>query len=1144
MSQRLFEDLAPNALRPPHSERLLLAREVKAAASSFHLKDAEAEIAKAHSILVRWANLEVSGKLHRMTEAQVEGDFVREVFGDALGYTRRTEDGDAWHLAVKDSYGRAVPDVSLDRFSPKAPVPPTAIIELKGPRVHLDRDRSNGRTAVQQCWDYLADLPETPWGIVSNILSFRLYERNHTKRRLEHYALQELRDNDTFQRFYATFERRSLLRADLGHPSRTETLLQRTDNRQQTVGDRLYESYSRARHEMILHLMRDHELGLDAAVEAAQRVMDRIMFIAFCEDRNLLPAESLARAYREVPPFTKATNPRWRNFLDLFRTVDAGSPDGTISGYNGGLFAESVIDTLDLSDERTTFFQSVGTYDFADEVNLDVLGHLFEKSITELEKLKQGDLFGDASDATDYAAMPQSARRKRLGVYYTPPAFTTKIAELAIDDLLTERFGAVATGLGLDPKTADTEDYWQGCLRVVESFRVVDPACGSGAFLFQAYEVVEARSLEVLGHLDRLDVNVTELVDVLPDRILANNIYGVDLSAEAVEITQLALWIRTARPGRKLTDLTHNIRSGNSLVSDTNADARAFDWHAQFPEVFGTTGPGGFDAVIGNPPWERVKLQEREFFSLSAPKIATAANAAKRRQLIGALARTNPQLYERYEAALADADRVATHCRSSGDYPLTGKGDINTYALFAELAARLVAPEGRVGVLVPSGIATDKTNEAFFAGLADTKRLRCLFDFENKKKVFADVDGRFKFSILCFGGERATAAEADYVFFAHDIEELTDPKRHIALSAADIALVNPNTKTCPIFRTRRDADLTKKIYRRVPVLIRRDRSPPSNEWGLRFSTMFHQTNDAELFAEPSDLKAKRYRQEGNRWVKGKKSYLPVYEAKMIQAYDHRAASVHLDESNWMRQGQTDKTSLADHTDLRAEALPRYWVEQERVEEQLCDGTACPPAVLGFKDITSATNQRTMIASFVPPVGFTNHFVLIRSSCEVELQACLLANLNSFAFDFVARQKLGAITLNYFIVEQLPTLPPNQYSEWCPWDGRFTLRKWISDRVLKLTCTAVDMLPLAEAADFTGGDAEGGRLNHWKAQERADLLAELDGAFLHLYGLSRDDAEYLLSTFKITGQSQPGLPATRTLGQRILDEFDQLAGRSC
>lgn len=204
----------------------------------------------------------------------------------------------------------------------------------------------------------------------------------------------------------------------------------------------------------------------------------------------------------------------------------------------------------------------------------------------------------------------------------------------------------------------------------------------------------------------------------------------------------------------------------------------------------------------------------------------------------------------------------------------------------------------------------------------------------------------------------------------------------------------------------------------------------------------------------------------------------------------------------------------------------------------------PPAVLGFKDITSATNQRTMIASFVPPAGFTNHFVLIRSSHELELQACLLANLNSFVFDFVTRQKLGAITLNYFIVEQLPTLPPNRYAERCPWDGRFTLRKWISDRVLKLTCTAVDMLPLAEAADFTGGDAEGGRLNYWKAQERADLLAELDAAFLHLYGLSRDDAEYLLGTFKITGQSQAGLPATRTLGERVLDEFDHLAARSC
>ncbi|MFG0241383.1 MAG: Eco57I restriction-modification methylase domain-containing protein [Phycisphaerales bacterium JB054] len=1141
MTTRLFEDLAPNAVRPPRSDRLLLPRHVKPFATSKKLPDEEVDAA--HAVLVRWADLEASGKLARMNESQVEGDFVREVFGDALGYKRRTEGLEAWHLEVKASYGQAIPDVSLGRFRAASTVAPSAVVELKGPKKHLDRDRSNGRTAVQQCWDYLADLPETRWGIVSNIVSFRLYERSHTKRRFEHYALQDLRDKATFRRFYATFARRSLLDRTLGHPPITEEMLDATDKRQRTVGDELYKAYSRERHELIDHLLRDHGLSLDEAVEAAQRVMDRILFIAFCEDRKLLPENTLDRAFREVPPFTKATNPRWQNYIQLFRAVDGGSADGTISAYNGGLFAPSRVDELDLDDRWTGFFRSVGTYDFADEINLDVLGHLFEKSITELEKLRQGDLFGEGSDADAYAAMPQSARRKRMGVYYTPPAFTTAINELAVDALLTERFEGVARAMGLDATTADSPEFWRGCLSVLGSFRVVDPACGSGAFLFQAYEVLEARYLEVLGHLERLRQDVSEEVDAVPDRILAENIYGVDLSAEAVEITQLALWIRTARPGHKLTDLAHNIRCGNSLVDDPAVDPRAFDWHAQFPEVFGEGGPGGFDAVVGNPPWERIKVQEREFFSLSAPKIATASNAAKRRTLIAALAKKNPPLYTLYEAALAKADALGRHCRHGDDYPLTGKGDINTYIVFAELAMRLVSPEGRVGLLVPSGIATDNTSKEFFAALTDSKRLRCLYDFENKKRVFPDVDGRFKFSIVCFGGETHTADEADYVFFAREIEELADPKRHIKLSAADIALVNPNTKTCPIFRTRRDAELTKAVYRRVPVLLRRDRKTVTNDWGVSFLRMFDQTNDAELFAEPGDLKAKRYRLEGNRFVKGKKVYLPVYEAKMIQAYDHRACDVIAADHNWVRQNQKEETTDSQHGDLGHLSMPRWWATREAVLEAV--GESAEPAFLCYKDVTSSTNTRTMIASFVPVSAVVNSAPILRfdASIDLRLRCCLLGNLNSFAYDFIARQKVGSTHLNYFIVEQLPTIPPHEYAQRCPWDNRCTLATWISERVLKLSCTASDMLPLAEAAKFKGGDAEGGKLNHWKAQERADLLAELDAAYLHLYGLSRDDAEYVLSTFKIAGQSHPGLPGTRTLGERVLDEYDHLAQRS-
>src|SRR5208282_3010980 len=216
------------------------------------------------------------------------------------------------------------------------------------------------------------------------------------------------------------------------------------------------------------------------------------------------------------------------------------------------------------------------------------------------------------------------------------------------------------------------------------------------------------------------------------------NLYGVDLSPEAVEITQLALWIRSASPGQLLAKLSDNIVHGNSLVHDAKVHAAGFNWRERFKDVFNRE-EAGFDCVIGNPPWERMKLQEREFFSLPAPEIATATNAAKRRQLVGKLESEDPGLYERYQQALATADSLLTYCRTSEEYPLTGKGDINTYAVFAELAYRLVAPLGRVGLLVPSGIASDMTTKDFFAAVAESNRLIRLYDFENKKAFFPEV---------------------------------------------------------------------------------------------------------------------------------------------------------------------------------------------------------------------------------------------------------------------------------------------------------------------------------------------------------------------------------------------------------------------
>ena len=243
----------------------------------------------------------------------------------------------------------------------------------------------------------------------------------------------------------------------------------------------------------------------------AQRLFDRIIFIAFCEDRRLLPEKTIPKAYT-VAGFHAVTNPRWQNFKNLFRFIDAGNETYGIPQYNGGLFAPHAVDELELPDTPwTTFFNAISTYDFADEVNLDVLGHLFERSITELEKLKESGLFGDAEKASQYAAMPQSAKRKQLGIYYTPPELTSRIVQYTVEELIAQRFAAAAVEFGISEKEAQSghgprrrRSTGADASAILRNLKIVDPACGSGAFLFQAYDVLEARYNEVIGHLDQL----------------------------------------------------------------------------------------------------------------------------------------------------------------------------------------------------------------------------------------------------------------------------------------------------------------------------------------------------------------------------------------------------------------------------------------------------------------------------------------------------------------------------------------------------------------------------------------------------------------------------------------------------------------
>ena len=261
---------------------------------------------------------------------------------------------------------------------------------------------------------------------------------------------------------------------------------------------------------------------------------------------------------------------------------------------------------------------------------------------------------------------------------------------------------------------------------------------------------------------------------------------------------------------------------------------------------------------------------------------------------------------------------------NSGRYPLCGRGRINTYVIFAEANRLIVGPIGRVGCIVPSGIATDDTTKFFFRDIVESRALVSLYDFENRAGLFPAVDSRMKFCLLSLSGPaRPVQHGAEFVFFAHSPEELREEHRRFTLTAEDLALLNPNTRTCPIFRSKRDADLTKAIYRCVPVLLK-EGPPEANPWGVSFKQgLFNMTSDSHVFRTSEQLEADGWTLTSNRFHKGKQVYLPLYEAKMLHHFDHRWATYDgLD---------THDLTIAEKADPACTVLPRYWVPTAEVD---------------------------------------------------------------------------------------------------------------------------------------------------------------------------------------------------------------------
>ncbi|MDP1627651.1 MULTISPECIES: N-6 DNA methylase [Pseudomonadota] len=552
--------------------------------------------------------------------------------------------------------------------------------------------------------------------------------------------------------------------------------------------------------------------------------------------------------------------------------------------------------------------------------------------------------------------------------------------------------------------------------------------------------------------------------------------------------------------------------------------ARAFHWPLEFPDVMQR---GGFDVVLGNPPWDQIELDPEGFFANSAPEIAEAKNKAQKDKTLDRLKKSQPQLYETYERAAQAIWATQQFIHESGRFPTSSFGRLNTAPLFVELSMDLSGLAGRVGLVVPSGIANDSFNQKLFNRMFDEKRLSALVDFENREGIFPAVDSRAKFSLLSLGREQGLARFAS---FLTNTSQLTDPERQYTLTPDQIGKLNPNSRTAPVFRARADAELAAKIYSRCPVLWEED-AKDGNPWNISFQLMFMMSASSGDFKTAVELSEMGLIRDGTMWVDDSGSedrqkwlklvrklgpeayevnenrpvaFVPLYEGKMTSLFDHRAAGYGArgDDRGYR---VLPETTHEEHCDPSFETEPFYWVDQLAVEQRLFDRTS-REWLIGWKDVTSATNERTAIFSVIPRVAVGHSMPLMFTGLEARRFVCLMANTNSMPFDYVARLKVAGLHLTYGYFKQLPVLPPDSYTE-----ARLA---FITPKVLELTYTSHSLAPFARDLGHDGPPFA------WNEDRRALLRADLDAFYTRAYGLTRDELRYILDPADVKGPDYP------------------------
>lgn len=551
------------------------------------------------------------------------------------------------------------------------------------------------------------------------------------------------------------------------------------------------------------------------------------------------------------------------------------------------------------------------------------------------------------------------------------------------------------------------------------------------------------------------------------------------------------------------------------------SESRVFHWPLEFPDILNN---GGFDVVLGNPPWEVMQLGEEEYFSQYQPEISELTGNARKRA-IASLRGSHPAIFDAYQAEKRRFESSNEFARSAGRFELTARGKVNTYALFAELSLALGKPTGRAGIIVPTGLATDLNTSAFLKHCTRSGSLVRLMGFENEEFLFPGIHNATKFALYTFANNRSDGSPASYTFLLRNLIQAQQSERTFDLSYSELMLLSPNTGTVPIFRSKADAMLAKKVYSTFPILWAETDGDEGNPWHLKFFTMFNMASDSEDFVEDGGqssttaIASEVITEDNDQGI-----LVPLFEGKMFHFYNHR----HGDYADFhVRMGKKVKElpppTVSQLSDPNFEVTSRYKVTQSDFQMKLDEASWNHQWLFGWRNITGPTLVRTCIASILPLVAVGHAIPLVSTDLPAAYSAVLVSLFSSLAFDYFVRLKIGGVNLTFTFMRQIPAPPPQRYSE--P-DLAFIL-----PRVLELTYTSHSMAAFARDLKFDGPPFL------WDEDRRAQLRAELDAWHARAYNLTRDELRYILDPADVLGSEYPS-ETFRVLKKTELRKFGE------